>query len=200
MTGNGGVGLILTVSAGKDTFQTSLWGRNPPAWNAVIIPEEIIAKGRAGSLSIRFEDNDEGGWLAVSAPYWLRQHAGGSTTAAFGSWATLERYSYEPTKQGVELHLHWRAIQPLTPDILVAVHLIDEKGNILTQHDYRRSKSIAAGEVTEETVTLPWSQLNAAVNRLAIGLYTKNGSVIMAPIDRGSRDWDGRRLLLTLPN
>jgi hypothetical protein len=108
--------------------------------------------------------------------------------ATFGSWATLERYSYEPTKEGVELHLHWRAIQPLTPDILVAVHLIDEKGNILTQH------------VTEETVTLPWSQLNAAVNRLAIGLYTKNGSVIMAPIDRGSRDWDGHRLLLTLPN
>jgi hypothetical protein len=200
ITGNGTLGLSLTVSAVNDTVQTSLLDRNPLAWHSVTIPGEIIAKSHGGSLSIRFEDNSKEGWLAVSAPYWLPQDSGNGMGAIFGSWATLERYSYEPAKQGVELHLHWRAIEPLTPDILVAIHLIDEKGNILAQHDYRRAESIAAGEITEETVTLPWSQLNAAVHKLAIGLYAKNGSIIMAPVDRGSRDWNGHRLLLARPN
>jgi hypothetical protein len=200
MTGNGTMGLSVIVSAGNDTVQTSLSGRNPLAWHSVMIPEEIIAKGRGDSLSIRFEDNSKEGWLAVSAPYWLRQDSGNGTGAIFGSWATLERYSYEPAKEGVELHLRWRAIEPLTPDILVAVHLIDAKGNILAQHDYRRTKTIAAGGVSEETVTLPSSQLNASVHKLAISLYAKDGSVILAPIDRGPRDWNDHRLLLTLPN
>jgi hypothetical protein len=71
MTGNGMVGLSLTVSAGKDKFQTSLWNRNPHAWHAVIIPEEIIAKGRGDSLSIRFVDKGKEDWLAASDPYWL---------------------------------------------------------------------------------------------------------------------------------
>jgi hypothetical protein len=118
--------------------------------------------------------------------------------AAFGSWATLESYSYNRTEDAIALSLRWRAVQPLDPDILVAIHLIDEKGNILAQYDYSRPKLIPAGGTVVEMVTIPQSQLNTAGHRLAIALYTKNGTV--APVDRGSRDWDGHRLVLASPH
>jgi hypothetical protein len=123
------------------------------------------------------------------------EHLSGAT---FGSWATLESYSYQRTRDAVALSLHWRAIQPLNPNILVAIHLIDEQGHILAQYDYSRAKGIPAGETAVETVIIPQSQLNGATRRLAITLYTKDGMV--APVDRGSRDWDGHRLLLDPPH
>ena len=116
------------------------------------------------------------------------------SSATFGSWATLESYSYQRTKDAVELTLHWRAIKQLNPDILVAIHLIDEKGQILAQYDYSRAKGIPAGGTEVKRIIIPQSQLNATTRRLAIALYTKDG--IMAPVDRGARDWDSHRLLL----
>jgi hypothetical protein len=119
--------------------------------------------------------------------------------ATFGSWAELEGYSYQSTEDGVQLLLRWRAIEALNQNIWVAIHLIDEKGNILAQDDYTRCYAIAAGDAVQETVMIPTSQLTAAVRKLAIGLYSKDGPVIMAPVDRGARDWAGHRLLLAPP-
>jgi len=120
--------------------------------------------------------------------------------AAFGSWATLEGYHYTKSTEGISLHLQWRAIGPLNPDVRVAVHLIDDKGNILAQDDYGRCGWISAGDTTDDVVDIPTSQFTSRVRAIAIGLYANNGTISLVPIDRGARDWDGHRLLLSLPD
>jgi hypothetical protein len=165
--------------------------RGMPSWPA---PGFVAQRGNTFIIKLSEPTQQQLDFLSCLAP--AGEHISGATT--FGSWAALESYSYQRTGDGIALSLRWRAIQPLNPDILVAVHLIDEKGNILKQYDYSRAKGIPAGQTVIETVIIPHSELDATRHKLAIALYTKDGAV--APVDQGARDWDGHRLLLSPPH
>ena len=117
----------------------------------------------------------------------------------FGENFELLGASLAPTVGGgMELKLAWRCIQKARLEYAVAVHLVDEKGKILAQADFGQDAEqprVMPGAVWVDRVSLPAEQLKG-VQQIGIGLYKPGRGV--EPIDRGPRDWDGHRLLLSL--
>ena len=82
----------------------------------------------------------------------------------------------------------------------VAVHLIAKPGGaILAQADYAaRPLSAKNGELFEDVVFLSAAQIQNACF-VGVAIYRRRTGTIF-PIDKGPRDWEGRRLLVPLPN
>lgn len=99
---------------------------------------------------------------------------------------------------GLRLTLSWKAIgkQPLDQHLLV--HLIDKpNARPLRTLDRSQDPDLGTkndGETWTDTFEIPREKL-IDVNVIALGLGTKNG--ILA-IDKGPRDWRGKRLLINL--
>ncbi|MBI2940288.1 MAG: hypothetical protein HYY04_07580 [Chloroflexi bacterium] len=75
--------------------------------------------------------------------------------------------------------LYWQAIQPVTEEYVVFVHLVDARGNLVAQHDdvpveggYPTSLW-EPGELVADPHTLPRPEAGSAGLRLRIGLYTR---------------------------
>jgi hypothetical protein len=105
-------------------------------------------------------------------------------TASFGDVGQLNGYSLEPNEvragEKLELTLYWTAMntRPVTTDYRVFVHLLDESGQIIAQHDGqpvegRRSTSTwQQGDKIIDTHRLEWltdESVGTAV--LQVGLY-----------------------------
>ena len=107
---------------------------------------------------------------------------------------------------GLELALAWETIGKIPPGAVVAVHLVDDAGKILAQRDYALNPTVSRPSPVPwlsvvdpfwvDRVQIPATMLKG-VTHVAIAVYHKKGGV--EEVDRGPRDWDNRRLLLTLP-
>jgi hypothetical protein len=99
---------------------------------------------------------------------------------------------------GLELKLAWRCLSATVLDHFVAVHFVDQKGTILAQSDFAQDPGagpVMPGEEWVDRVLISRRKLAGASN-IAIALYKPGAEVEL--IDRGPRDWNGRRLLLDL--
>jgi hypothetical protein len=117
--------------------------------------------------------------------------------ALFGRHFELLGALMTPTTEGIELRLAWRCVSAAVLDRLVAVHFVDEAGKVLAQSDFPQDvgrSPVLPGAEWVDHVFVPREKLVGAL-QVAIALYTPGR---MEPIDRGSRDWDGHRLLLPL--
>jgi len=103
-----------------------------------------------------------------------------------------------PNAEGMELKLAWRSAREARLEYMVAVHFLDEAGNILAQSDFAqdaRQALVTSGAVWVDRVSIPAEKLKGA-RQVGIALYIAGRGV--ESVDRGPRDWDGHRLLLTL--
>ena len=96
----------------------------------------------------------------------------------------------------VSLKLLWRSTAKTRLSYNVAVHLIDDGGNILQQYDYPQDVTrgiIDKGTIWVDTVNFPalaWNKAEAA----AIALYSRSDGTL--PVDKGIRDWNGKRVVV----
>jgi peptidoglycan/LPS O-acetylase OafA/YrhL len=128
-------------------------------------------------------------------PAALVEHTG----SVFGNRFELRGLDLRCVADGIEVELAWlsKIDQPFI--YTNAVHLINRSGEILAQEDYRqptRTPMVKTGQIWREQVFLPASKLQTSTTSIALALY--RGTDLL-PIDKGSTDWGGRRLVLPLP-
>jgi hypothetical protein len=115
----------------------------------------------------------------------------------FGTRFLLLNASWERTGQQLTLQLSWKALQDEVLDYRVAVHLVDESGQILAQADYPQDlRPVRQGDAWLDVVPLSRQKLQGA-RRVGLCIY-KEGEERL-PIDSGPRDWNNGRLLIELP-
>lgn len=110
----------------------------------------------------------------------------------FGDLLTLRGFDVSCRGDGLHLALAWSADTPIRAHMWTnAVHLVDGAGRIVVQADYFLPRA-NAGELWLKTVVI--SPVPATMRQLAIAVYAGSGEPL--PIDKGRRDWGGRRLLV----
>jgi hypothetical protein len=117
----------------------------------------------------------------------------------FGNHFLLRGVSVLRGAGGVKLELAWEALRTQQLGYWVAVHVNGADGELLRQADYPQDASIGTvekGALWRDEVAIGAAQLEGAT-RIGIALYCPKRT--MLAIDKGPRDWDGRRLLLRLP-
>ncbi len=127
----------------------------------------------------------------------------GSRDVGFGSRFLLHGVLLTPRDQGLQMELFWESLAEQPLRYFVFVHLIDQSGKILAQADYeqvpgaRASPRMAqAGQIWRDTVPLSGDKLRGATG-IAFGIWEPPQTFL--PPDRGDRDWDNRRLILSVP-
>lgn len=114
----------------------------------------------------------------------------------FGDLFTLRGLDVSCAGEGMQLKLAWSGSRRIPARQWTnAVHLVDGAGSILGQADYFLAGA-EAGDLWLETVLIPRDRLPATMTQLAIAVYA--GSARPLPVDKGTRDWEGRRLLLPI--
>ncbi len=97
--------------------------------------------------------------------------------------------------------LIWKSLKSTQLKYMVAVHFIDQQGNILTQADYYQSNRKGhQGKVRENTFwidKIPLTNISEKVQSIAIALFTEKDMVLL-PVSDGPRDWNNTRLLIPL--
>jgi hypothetical protein len=118
------------------------------------------------------------------------------TNATFGDQLALLGYD----RAGDTFTLYWQAFTPISHDYTTFVHLLDEQGNLLAQHDGQPQggdypTSIwSAGEIVSDTITLPLPADNTP-HQLAIGVYLLSTLERLPVTANGTIQPDGRLLL-----
>ncbi|RIK98146.1 MAG: hypothetical protein DCC71_21205 [Proteobacteria bacterium] len=116
--------------------------------------------------------------------------------ARFGDARILRAVTVERGADELRVALAWEPLGGAAADTLVAVHAVDAAGRIVAQADYRDADAGARGavRVAERRIALPAA---TAVQHVAIALVPPGGAPLA--VDRGARDWSGRRLLVPIP-
>jgi hypothetical protein len=127
----------------------------------------------------------------------------GSRGVRFGNRFFLRGALLTPKEGDLQMQLFWESLAEQSLKYFVFVHLIDQSGKILAQADYEQGpgartapRMAKAGEIWRDTVQLSADQLKGATG-IAFGIWEPPGT-FLAP-DRGDRDWDDRRFILTVP-
>ncbi len=118
----------------------------------------------------------------------------------FGDRFELSGAVLTPNAEGLVLKLAWRCLRATVLDYFVAVHLVDQNGTILAQSDLAQDPFagfVMPGDEWVDRVFLSRRKL-AGASHVAIALYKPAARVELELIDRGPRDWNGHRLLLSL--
>jgi peptidoglycan/LPS O-acetylase OafA/YrhL len=116
----------------------------------------------------------------------------------FGDGVVLEGLLYKWADAGLQLQLVWRSLKDQRLDQVVAVHCVSPEAKLLGGADYPQeiNKSmVSAGDRWVDTVMLRENKLKGATC-IGLGIYPLGGALL--PVDRGQRDWNGRRLLVDL--
>jgi len=103
--------------------------------------------------------------------------------------------------EGMRIELVWRSPmeQPLTYSN--AIHLLDRQGTILSTLDYpqdRRKNIVRAETLWIDKIDIPASRLDN-IAFIGIGIYSLPDIQLLS-VDKGPRDWGGKRLLMALPS
>jgi hypothetical protein len=137
--------------------------------------------------------NDDAGAAAVAT-----QSVDSIRGARFGQTFELLGSTLTPAASGgIDLKLAWRCLRETKLRYNVAVHFIDNTGNVLGQADFVQDPEqelVTPGAAWVDRVRLSRAKLMGA-RGVGIALYAAGS---LEPIDRGPRDWDGHRLLLPL--
>jgi peptidoglycan/LPS O-acetylase OafA/YrhL len=116
----------------------------------------------------------------------------------FGDRFVLEKAAIGHGAEGsIELIPYWRSLAKQRLDFCVAVHIIDANGKILTQQDYPQTRELArSNQHWSDSIYIPGSSLKGAT-AVALAIYHPKPMSLLS-IDRGQRDWNNHRLILTL--
>jgi peptidoglycan/LPS O-acetylase OafA/YrhL len=118
----------------------------------------------------------------------------------FGNKFLLLGVNLARSPDRITVQLVWESIQKQRLSYNVAVHVLDAGGKILSQADYVQNKAnimVKANTTWLEKIEIPSKNLEGATT-LGIAIYSPD-STILSP-DRGQRELQGKRLLITLPD
>jgi peptidoglycan/LPS O-acetylase OafA/YrhL len=118
----------------------------------------------------------------------------------FGNQFILLGADVGRTEDGLSIELVWQSAGPQRLEYLVAVHVVNGAGTILSQADYPQDVArteVPAGAVWRDVVVISSERLRDA-SAVAIGVFRQEPLTVLRA-DRGPRDWDGHRLLLPIP-
>jgi hypothetical protein len=136
------------------------------------------------------------GPIADITPTRLQDYVG----TEFGTRFILHGLDLDCEADGLRIKLLWESKSPQKLESWVFVHIIDGAGAILTQADYRqlpKDRYVPRGARWLDEHLIGASQLRyPQAQRLAIGIYRDRDAPLV--IDRGPRDWDGRRLIIPI--
>lgn len=113
----------------------------------------------------------------------------------FGHSARLLAADLRATPEGLYLKLLWQPLESIAPDSKIAIHVVNERGEILWQNDYvpRRAAGLARVEKWLDELPIPeYARVDGA--RIAIAMYRDPAHLF--PVTASRTDWGGRRLLL----
>ena len=133
--------------------------------------------------------------VAAMTPPSLRVYAG----TKFGGGLPLRGLNIERVADGVPLGFAWSRAPAQALKLTNAIHMVDAAGKILGQADYKQPNprgGVAAGKIWLDSLVIPVSKLHDEATGIAIALY--DGSKHLLPIDRGTTDWGGRRLVVPI--
>jgi hypothetical protein len=100
---------------------------------------------------------------------------------------------------GLQLRFVWKSAGVQKLSYFNAVHLLDGKGNILSNMDYPQDTGRATvkdGTFWLDEIHIPGSRLKDVVS-IGLGIYSYP-PVQLLTVDKGVRDWGGKRLLIPL--
>jgi len=116
--------------------------------------------------------------------------------AHFGDLFLLQGLSVDRSGDAMDVELLWQALRLPPQGTLVAVHVLDSEGHIVAQGDYLPDvRRWYAGGIRVDRARIPW--VPPAARRLGIVVSPPQSDNL--EVDRGARDWRGRRLLVDLP-
>ena len=119
---------------------------------------------------------------------------------SFGNKFVLKGAILVKAPNKVTLKLVWKSIRDQRLRFVVAVHVLDRNGVILSQVDYAQNKKkilVKDGALWEEQTDIEENRLHHAT-ALGIVIYSPD-SLSSLPINAGPRDWQEKRLLIHLP-
>ncbi len=105
----------------------------------------------------------------------------------------------------LKAEIAWQSMAVQENRLTNLVHLIDGSGNILAVADYKQPgylPVLRAGAMWVDEVSVPADKLKGGATRLAIGMYDRDGSLVvvdrdgMIVVDKQQSDWGGRRLTI----
>ena len=144
---------------------------------------------------LQFIDQTESDNLTPSL---LRENLG----VSFGNRFTLRGLDIKSESDGLHIKLAWESKADQNLVFTVAIHLIDANGKILSQADYKQSRTnigVKSGDIWLDTIFIPVDRIDKSVTGLAIAFYEDAKDPLLL-IDRGTRDWDDHRLIIRIDN
>lgn len=164
-----------------------------PAFDALIAHHQWREIFVAANPKRKFSEEDLEGELALN-PASLEN-------VNFSRRFHLRALSVSRTGANTTVRFWWKPLSPMPEhDWAFFIHSIDDEGKIIQANGvpirYDRSLSSLGGAVLFDQITF----LNTAgngVRRLAVGFVRPNEAALVA--DKGTRDWDNRRVIVPLP-
>lgn len=123
----------------------------------------------------------------------LQRYAG----RRFADLFTLRGVDVACVSGGLSVTLRWESDADQSLRFSNAIHLVNERGEILGQADYRQSaeaRGVRRGDTWADTFSIPKEKVTDRVKSLAIGIY--DDTISLLPITGGNTDWEGRRLVI----
>ncbi|MFH1154098.1 MAG: acyltransferase [Pseudomonadota bacterium] len=105
-------------------------------------------------------------------------------------------------ENSLNMTLAWESLARTELKYIVAVHFLDDKWNIVSQADYYQTSrpdhkdTVEKGAFWLDRINL--SNLPGNVRAIGIALFNP-GDMTLLPVNSGPRDWDNKRLIITLP-
>ena len=117
----------------------------------------------------------------------------------FGKKFILKAATLSEHSDKILLKLIWQTTTEQRLRFFVAIHILDEKGRLLSNIDYRQSTGsirVKSGTLWMETTEITKAKLRSATD-IGIVIYSPDPPSTLS-IDSGPRDWQGKRLLIKL--
>jgi peptidoglycan/LPS O-acetylase OafA/YrhL len=115
----------------------------------------------------------------------------------FGNLFALRGIKVVPKKEGLYIDLAWESLVEQKLTYTNAIHLTDTHGNILVNAGYKQPitrESIKRETIWKDSIFIPKGQLKGGEKKLAIALFQEVKQLLL--VDRGNRDWGGKRLVV----
>lgn len=118
----------------------------------------------------------------------------------FGDRFMLKTFVTHWSDQGLKVDMVWQSLRFQRLEFMEAIHFVDKNGKLLGGADHPQELNhafIRSGAIWQDSITFTKSQLSGAAT-FGIGIYKMGGNLM--PVSGGVLDWNGGRLLITIPD
>lgn len=169
-----------TVLTGSQMLDEQTWRYTLFAWPDFSVAQILSAETFSTDL----------GWspeAVVGAADWAEKRLPLAETAVFNDTFALLGYQVIPTDESVMLLGFWQVVKPPSDDLKIFVHLLDEDGQLVSQHDGLdvNGRWLQTGDLFAQLHVIPLpADLAPGTYALQMGLYhAGNGLRLPLPVN-----------------